>query len=235
VPGAAQTSPVRPAFDVASIRPVASCTSPQEVQTSPGSLIVRGRTLGVLVQWAYELPHFRINGPAWLRDNCFDLVAKSAAGGDDAQLRLMLRTLLADRFGMTVHFEQQEMPVYSLTLAKGGPKFHESTTEGPPVIDRGNQAILNAHHMTMTDVGDRIADELGRPVTDATGLTGRYEIRLDLSPYMAAAGTAEAGKLDMMSILFTGLQEQLGLRLEARKATVSILVIDHAEKSPTEN
>jgi len=211
----AQTQP--PTFDAASLKPVATCNAPQDPQTGPGTLTIRGRTPLVLIQWAY------------------DLIAKGAGREDDAQLRLMLRTLLADRFGLKAHLEQREMQVYALTLAKGGPKFKESPTDGPPTVDRTNPVILSAHHMTLTEVGARIADEVGRPVTDETGLTGRYEIRIDLSPYIAAAGTADAGKLDMMSILFTGLTEQLGLKLESRKSTVPILVIDHAEKSPTEN
>lgn len=211
-----------PAFEAASIRPVATCDSPQDVQTTPGSLTIRGRTLRVLIQWAYDTPPFQIDGPDWLRDNCFDLTAKAAAAADEWQMRLMLRTLLAERFGVKVHSEP------------GGPKFHESTTEGPPVIDRGNPLIVAAHRVTLGDVGDRISAQLERPVIDTTGLKGRYEIRMDLSPYLAAAG-ADAGKLDMLSTLFTGLREQLGVRLESRRASVNILVVDHAEKIPTEN
>ena len=229
----AQTQP--PTFDAASLKPVATCNAPQDPQTGPGTLTIRGRTPLVLIQWAYDLPRSQVSGPPFLMENCFDLIAKGAGREDDAQLRLMLRTLLADRFGLKAHLEQREMQVYALTLAKGGPKFKESPTDGPPTVDRTNPVILSAHHMTLTEVGYRIADEVGRPVTDETGLTGRYEIRMDISPYIAAAGTADAGKLDMMSILFTGLTEQLGLKLESRKSTVPILVIDHAEKSPTEN
>jgi uncharacterized protein (TIGR03435 family) len=174
--------PASPAFDVASIRSAATCDSPQEVQTSPGSLTIRGRTLRVLIQWAYDAPQFQVSGPDWLRDNCFDLAAKSAGAPDESQMRLMLRTLLADRFGVKVHSEQKEMQVYAMVLTPEGPKFHESTTVGPPVIDRGNPLIVAAHRVTLSDVGDRISAQLERPVIDTTGLKGRYEIRLDLSP-----------------------------------------------------
>jgi uncharacterized protein (TIGR03435 family) len=224
-----------PTFEVASIRPVDSCYSPQEVQTTSDSLTVRGRTIAVLLQWAYDTPWFQITGPEWLRDYCFDVVAKSAAPAGEKQLRLMLRTLMADRFGVKAHFEQKEISVYAMTLAKSGPKFQESSTEGPSEIDRGNPVILTAHRITIAEVADRIATEAGRPVIDETGLKGRYEIHMDLSPYIAGAGTAEAGKLDMTGILFTGLQEQLGLKLESRKANVNILVVDRAEKTATEN
>lgn len=84
-----------PAFDAASIRPVAGNIRP-EIQTSPGTLTIRNQTLLDLLQWAYDTPPFQINGPAWLNDLRFDVIAKSDSGGDDARLRLMLRTLLAD-------------------------------------------------------------------------------------------------------------------------------------------
>lgn len=231
LPCCAQTA----AFEVASIRATPDCNAPQDAQTTPGTLTIRGRTLGVLIQWAWDIPRPRVNGPEWLAFTCFDLSAKGAGHEDDAQMRLMLRKLLADRFGLQAHFEQRYRQVYALTVAKGGPRFQESTTEGPSSIDRGNQLILSAHRMTMKDVADRIADEAGTPVVDATGLTGRYEIRMDLAPYVAAAGTGEAGRLDMMSILFTGLREQLGIALESRRMGVDTLVVDHVEKLPTEN
>lgn len=223
-----------PAFDVASIR-LTDGAAQQHVQTSPRSLTIRGGSIGFLIQWAYDVPYLRVSGPAWIRDSHFDLDARTAETADDAQLRLMLRTLLADRFGVKVHSEQRQMQAYAMTLARGGPKFSEATTEGPPVIDRTSPVILRAHRVTMNDIAEQISLELGLPVVDASGLKGRYEIYMDVTPYVAGAGTPDAGKPDMMGILFNGLQEQLGLRLESRKASVSILVVDHAEKVPTEN
>lgn len=229
-----------PAFDVASIRPHVGEMRP-DVQTSPGSLTIRNQTLLYLIQWAYDIPPFRINGPAWLRDARYDVVAKADGGGDDNQLRLMLRTLLANRFGVKTHPEQKEMQVYAITLAKGGPKFPESTDTGPPVFDRGGPTTLTAHRVTMKDLAVQISDPLNRPVIDETGLKGRYEIRIDVSAYMQAAagggggGGGGDGQIDVMGVLFNALQQQLGVKLESKKENVDLLVIDHAEKTPTEN
>jgi uncharacterized protein (TIGR03435 family) len=93
----------------------------------------------------------------------------------------------------------------------------------------------------MKDLAIQISDPLNRPVIDETGLKGRYEIRIDVSAYMQNAGAGGDGhgggdgQIDVMSVLFNALQQQLGVKLESKKENVDILVIDHAEKTPTEN
>jgi uncharacterized protein (TIGR03435 family) len=188
--------PAPPKFDVVSIKPAVGGMRP-DVKTSPGSLTIRNQSLLYLIQWAYDTPPFQIEGPAWLNDDRFDVLAKAESGGDDAKLRLMLRAMLAERFGLKAHAEQKEMQVYGLTLARGGPKFQESTDEGPPVFDKGGRdgpATLIAHRVTMKDLATQISDPLRRPVIDETGLKGHYEIRIDVSAYMQAAADTQKGR-----------------------------------------
>ena len=233
----AQTRVARPAFDAASIRP-ASDSARSDIQTAPGTLTVRNQSLQFMLHWAYDTPPFQVIGPAWLNDARFDVLAKSESGGDDAQLRLMLQGLLATRFGVVTHPEQKETQVYTLTLAKGGPKFQESKDEGPPEFTNG-PGLLIAHRVTMADLAAKISEPLNRPVIDETNLTGKYEIRIDVAAYMQSqsGGDAKGGgiQIDVMSVLFNALQAQLGVKLESKKATVNMLVLDHAEKVPTEN
>jgi uncharacterized protein (TIGR03435 family) len=230
--------PASQKFDVASIKPAVGGMRP-DVKTSPGSLTLRNQSLLYLIQWAYDTPPFQIQGPDWLNDNRFDVIAKAEAGGDDAKLRLMLRDLLAGRFGLKVHPEQRDMQIYGLSLARGGPKFQESPDEGPPeFVNGGDRGTLVAHRVTMKDLAAQISDPLRRPVIDETGLKGRYEIRIDVTAYMQSAAGGDGhseGQIDVMSVLFTALQQQLGVRLDSKKENVDILVIDHAEKTPTEN
>jgi uncharacterized protein (TIGR03435 family) len=230
----AQSAP--PAFETASIHPNPRVERP-DIQVSPGSLILRNQPVFFLVEWAYDLTPAQIDAPSWFKESCFDIVAKAAGPADETQMRLMLQTLLADRFGLKLHKEARIMPVYAMTLAKGGPKFQESATEGTFALEQTGAFMLAAHHARMTDLAQGIGAEIGRPVVDETGLKGRYEIRMNLAPYAARAadGGTSPGQFDMMSILFTGLQDLLGLKLEARKQSVDVLVIDHAEKTPTEN
>jgi uncharacterized protein (TIGR03435 family) len=235
MPAAAFAQSPAPAFDAASIRANTQPGDP-EVQETPGSLVMRKQSLFLLVQWAYDLAPAQIDGPSGLGQDRFDIVAKSSTPADETQLRLMLQTLLAERFGLKVHRDSRSMQVYAITLAKGGPKFQESPTEGTFALDRKNPVVLTAHHARMSDIAQGLSGELGRPVVDATGLKGRYEIRLDISPYLTQAGAGpNGGQVDVMAIMFTGLQEILGLKLESRKDNVDMLVIDHVNKTPTEN
>jgi uncharacterized protein (TIGR03435 family) len=144
----------------------------------------------------------------------------------------MLRTLLTERMGVKAHVEKREMPVYALTIAKGGPKFSAFTTEGPMAVgqDKGVQVI---QRVSMSG----LAAELGRglfdrPVVDGTALKGRYDIRIDIAAVQAAN---QADPMDAASAMMTALQEQMGLKLEARKNWIDVLVIDHAERAPAEN
>lgn len=231
----AQPAPVLPAFDVASIRPNENPRT-GGLQTAPGSLTFRNASLLRLICWAWDIPQFQVEGPDWMRDQSFDIVAKSASGGDDDRLRLMLRKVLADRFGVKVHVDQKEMQVYAITLAKSGFKMPESTEDGPPIFDRGGPTLLTAHHVTMKDFAEKVSEPLRRPVIDETGLKGKYEIKIDVAAYMQSTGqTLGDGQVDVMAVLFNALQQQLGVKLESKKATVNILTVDHAEKQPTEN
>jgi len=227
---------VPPAFETASVHPNPRVER-QDVQVSAGSLILRNQPVFFLVEWAYDVTPAQIDAPSWFKESCFDIIAKAAGPADETQMRLMLQTLLADRFGLKLHKEARVMPVYVMTLAKGGPKFQESATEGTFALDQTGAFMLAAHHARMTDLAQGISAEIGRPVMDQTGLKGRYEIRMNFAPYAtrAADGGTTPGQFDMMSILFTGLQDLLGLKLEASKQSVDVLVIDHAEKTPTEN
>lgn len=229
----------QPAFETASIHVNNEADRPGHpiAQTTPGNLIMRNQALVYLIQWAYDVPRVEIDGPPWLREVWFDVQAKAATQAAETEMRVMLRKLLEDRFGLKLHKETRVLQGYAITLAKGGPKFEQESAPGDFVLERTSPVVLIAHHARVADLGQGIADELGQPVTDATGLPGRYEIRLNLAPYITRAGDSggNPGQLDTIGILFTGLQEQLGLKLEARKSPADVLVIDHVEKMPTEN
>jgi uncharacterized protein (TIGR03435 family) len=233
---AAAALAAQPAFDTASIRENHEADRPgiPMAQITPGSLTMRNQALVYLIQWAYDIPRIEIEGPDWLRDVWFDVQAKTSGPATETDLRLMLRNLLEARFGLKFHKEARVLPVYALTVAKSGLKAPESTSEGTFSIEPRNGPVFVAHHARMADLAQGLSGEAGRPVVDATGLQGRYEIRIDLTPYLQRAAEGQ-GPLDTGSILFTGLQEVLGLKLEARKESVDVFIIDHVEKAPTEN
>jgi uncharacterized protein (TIGR03435 family) len=223
-----------PRFEVASVRLATEESrrwQGRRIQTEPGSLTTHGLTLRACILWAYQEPAQMIV-PDSINDVALDIVAKAATPVGDEQLYLMLRTLLEERMGVRAHFERREMPVYALTVAKGGPKFTASTSEGPLVIEqeKGAQVIRRG---SMRELATELSGGLlDRPVIDATGLNGRYDIRTDLA---ALAAVNQADRTEAANAMITVLEEQWGLKIEARKQEVDVLVVDHAEKTPTEN
>jgi len=187
-----------------------------------------------------------LGGPDWLRKDQFEIVAKMPDDSPDytgaqfvnlhaPQLQLMLQALLADRFGLKVHHETKELPVYALTIAKKGPKFNKSDGSKEPrlmfrpsVQPDGSKVIqLIVENGSMQELVDLYAKFMGRPVVDRTGLTDRYDFTMDYD-----ANTDTPGPFAELTGpgLFKAFEEQAGLKWEATKGPVEVLVIDHADK-----
>jgi uncharacterized protein (TIGR03435 family) len=236
----AQPPILAPSFEVASIRPDPGRIG--SIQDDPGMLTMRGVSLKVCIEWAYNVQAFQVSGPDWLGDSRFAISARATDAANTDRLRLMLRSLLAERFGLKLHHEQRELNVYSLVTAANGPRLHdagpkdaskflESTTDGPNNFSEDKTGLI-AERVRMADVAAQLAQPLQRPVIDKTDLAGRYDLRIDITPFLSDADAD--GKIDMISVIFNAFQSQLGLKLEAGKDTVDFLVIDAANKGPTE-
>ena len=144
----------------------------------------------------------------------------------------MLRALLEDRFHLKVHRETKEQPVYSLVVAKGGPRLKNSPTDDQPrmtLASKGQGLEMQFWNWDMTRLAGQISGNEGRKVLDKTGLSGEYDFTLSYVDDRRAVGAQQDGPS-----LFTALQEQLGLKLESQKGPVEVLVIDHADQ-PAEN
>jgi uncharacterized protein (TIGR03435 family) len=228
-------------FEVASVKVHAEPPHIIGVKTTGMRLIADAETVRGLIMWAYNLKNFQVAGPGQespVGDTFFDVVAK--AEGEKApsrgEFRQMLQALLADRFKLKVHRETREMPVYALVVGKNGPKLKPSA---PDAGDGGRLQVVGRNYehtvpkATMNDVVDGVANSmLDRPVVDQTGLTGTYDLKLVYTPERTMRQAAEGHPEDLS--IFTAVQEQLGLKLEPRRADVEILVVDHVEK-PSEN
>jgi uncharacterized protein (TIGR03435 family) len=166
----------------------------------------------------------------------YNIAAKAEGDGTPTrnQFRQMLQVLLADRFALKVHRETRDMPVYVLTVGKGGRKFRESDPEAPSNNYHGvngrNQYVTLAQ-ATMENLVDELSSQgTGRPVVDETGLTGHYDIRLEATPEFRISANPQPEDLS----IFTAIQEQLGLKLDPQTRPMDVLVIDHMEK-PSQN
>ncbi len=208
----------QPAFDAASVKAI----DPGDNRTSYSSHNEFMGSLQSLIWFAYGVEDYRISGgPKWLTTDKFDVIYKPSG----PQAKLMLRTLLAERFKLAVHTETRQMPVYALVVAKGGPKMEKADAPGG---SGGGPAMIQGTMEMSTLADNYLSSTLRRRVIDQTGLTGAYKLSLKWTPDDKTVTDNSPPSL------FTAIQEQLGLRLESTKGPVEILVIDHAEK-PTEN
>jgi uncharacterized protein (TIGR03435 family) len=198
------------AFEVASVRRdnSASTSSDTGWSASAGTLNFVNVTLRNCVQIAYTMKPSQIEAPDWMDSARYDITAKAAGPASDNEIRAMLQTLLAQRFGVSVHRETRMLSAYALTVAKAGPKL-KTSEPGARVWNDSRRGHLEAHGMSMTDFVDKPAGSLDRPVIDATGIKGGYEITLLWTPDDSPAASEGTG-----SSIFTAVQEQLGLKLE---------------------
>ena len=233
-----QTAGAPPSFDVASIKASQGRRGGMDmlglnaIQVTPGSFTMWNSSLKTAIGWAYGVFEYQITGPGWAGEDRYDIVAKSAGPVSRDQLRSMLQSLLAERFKLAIHRETKEMQAYVLSVGKNGPKFSESKTEGDSdVTPDPKRMVVEVHRVDLRQLVHLLATTFQTPVIDQTGLRGRYDVSIDVTKYIPQSGE-RANPLD---IIQTGLQQELGLKLESKKMPVDLLIIDHAEKAPVEN
>ena len=216
-------------FEVAAIKPA----SPDEAGYSGadgrnGLLKMWNVTLKQCITSAYKIPEAQIlGGPKWIDELSYDILAKADHPAGEHELTTMLQSLLADRFRLQLHHETRTVSGYTLTVAKGGIK----ATPADPTrhsFGNGGRGFIDAGASPLKGLTIRLSALLGRPVIDMTGDKRKFDFHLKWTPDDAGPPTSDSPSL------FTALQEQLGLKLEAGKVSADVLVVDHAEL-PSEN
>jgi uncharacterized protein (TIGR03435 family) len=202
------------------------------MDTSPGHFAMRNVPLRYALEWAYNLKDYEISGPDWIKaEERYDITAKAAGPANDYQMGPMLQALLTERFQMKLHREARDMNVYVLLPGKGAPKLKEAPTDSPASLS-GSPNGVSFRAQPISRFTFMLTRRMDRPVLDETGLKGVYDFTVDTS------GLGFAGREPENSSgpsIFTAVQNDLGLRLEARKQSVQILVIDSVNKIPTQN
>ncbi len=226
-------------FDVASVKP-GGPVRPDGLldidlgRAEHGVVTLTNTTLSECMRYAYGLTNeAQIAGPDWIRDRGvrFTIVAKAPPETPVEQLRLMMQKLLAERFHLELHREPRKIAHYELTVAKGGPHLAEWKPDTPSGRVYYGAGRLAYNHITMESFVVLLSRQIKQPVFDRTGLAGFYDIDLEWTPDDAPPGPNATLKPD----LFTAIQRQLGLKLEASKEPLEVLVVDRAEKVPAEN
>lgn len=237
----------KPEFEVASIK-LTGQQGGLGLNVTATELRAPSISLAGLITFTFELHLTQVSGlPGWAETEGYEIVAKLPQGGDpsDVQIRTMLKNLMQSRFGLSFHTEKRELSVYTISLGKTGPdgiKMVKNTTNGQRVGAQGLGRTLFSG-LTMADFAGQLQLRvLDRPVIDRTGLTDRYDFTLNWRPdefqfpraSAAQRASAVAAGSDALPDLFTAVQEQLGLKLDATKAPVDVLIIDKVSK-PSEN
>lgn len=234
----AQTGSAPPSFDVASIKLSAPDNRSSRFETNPGMLRLINQTLRGCIRAAYAgggapLRDYQIvGGPKWIDSDRYDIVAKADGRAAAPQLVLMLQALLADRFQLVVHRESRQFPGYALAPAKGGLRIKPDPAEGDPpraISDRGSLAFVRA---PLTWLPRMLSTVVDAPVVDDVQIAGVYSFTLEWNPDDSApegAAAVPAAQTIAPASLLAAL-EQLGLRLEACKAPLGVIVVDRAEK-----
>ena len=241
----------RPSFEVASIkRNLSGVFWNQGIQPG-GRFVATNSTLADVILLSYEVRDVNLlGGPAWVRSDRFDIKATAGRPATDAEIRLMLQSLLADRFQLVVRREQREMPVYEVLRNREDGRLGPNILQLAPGEDCRTAATRLASSANFQkapagatairgqacgEVSSALADlasYLRTPIVDKTGLTGTWV----LLPYFGADQTIGRGQVADPNLpsFFTAWQEQLGLRLRSTRAVVDVLAIASVEP-PTEN
>jgi uncharacterized protein (TIGR03435 family) len=248
------------AFEVASIRQnksdARSVTNfppgPEDAYApSGGSFSGSGNTLYQYISLAYDFTVYdyqllKSKLPEWVLTDRFDIQARASGKPTKAQMRLMMQSLLADRFKLAIHFETREVPVFALVLAKPGntgPQLRPHSDEPPcssaspcgfdSLPNPPGQFRIGARNVTMGFIANVLAtSELGRPVLDQTKLTGNFDFTLEWTPNIPASPDFVPDQSGPTYI--EALKEQLGLKLESTRGRIQVPVIDRVER-PDEN
>jgi uncharacterized protein (TIGR03435 family) len=230
---------VGPAFDVASIRPAAPRPGRgDDIESKPGSVIMRNARFATLVKWAFGIQGFQVSGPDWINELQYDLSAKAATPAPEKEMRVMLQTLLTERFKLEAHRQTKEVQSLVLVLGKNAHKMAESQGDGPSTLHLTKMGA-QGERATVAEFAELVSKQLRMPVLDMTGLTGRYAIQFNLAPYIEDLKKEGAGPgqvpTEAPMIVATAIQAQLGLKLESKKMPIEMMIVDRAEKTPAEN
>jgi uncharacterized protein (TIGR03435 family) len=240
-----ETGPLE--FDAVSVKP-SDPNSPNGTlvsMTPGGRLHVVNATVKDLIETAYGVRSSQIEeGPKWADATKYDVNATPGTSPQGAatlppgwtNVRLKVQALLKDRFQLQLHRETRIVSIYSLVTAKGGVKSSVlSATQSPHRGINAGRGTMLGEAALMTDLIDKLTRLLGSPVVNNTGLEGNYDFKLEWTPDLGpSAPDGQPVETSVGPSLFSALQQQLGLRLEATRGPVDVLVIDYVDK-PSEN
>ncbi len=199
-------------------------------------------TLGEFIQMAYGVKRYQVQGEDWITNNAsrsrYDIIAKAATATTDIEMRKMLLPVLEERFHLKVHRETRVLPIYVLVQAKSGSKLNEGNGGEQYVTpDRAGGFRFQNYPMSAFVNTLSAMPTVGRPVIDRTGLAGRYTFTANLQelPTGAPPDDLKSAVAKSDATVFGALEDQLGLKLMPERQPIEIVVVDQANRIPTED
>jgi uncharacterized protein (TIGR03435 family) len=258
--GFAQQAPEEPRFEVASIKP--SDPNPENPMaigmSADGAMVTYTNiTLRDCIRGAYRVRDFQIVGPDWMTKARFEISAKLPAGASADQIPEMLQGLLAERFKLEIRREMKEQNIYALLAGNSGARLKPTEVktdnsspkalgpDGKPrpmmmyMFPPGGEVSITAPSASIDSLAGLMSRFTARPVVDMTGMKGQYEFRLTFAAETdqvrhTLPGDGAATPVEPAASVFDAVK-QYGLRLEARKAPIEMLIVTRLAKTPTEN
>ena len=208
--------------------------------TSPGGRFnAQATSLKFLLEWAYGiLPAQHSGGPSWLDNQRYDIVAKAAGNATDAEMKLMVRALMEERFQLKFHREMREEPVIVISLGKTAPKLFAPKEEEKhsirvePVMGADRKIVswhVTATRFSLAQLSETFSRHLGSVIVNQTGMEGDFDFTLEMTPDESMPNPLDP------SIILAAMRNQLGLTVKSQKSPVEFLVIDGAERVAGEN
>ena len=222
-----------PDWEVVTVRPDDPYARSDHAGVHGRHVTLENETVELLMLFGYNVQKNQIDGaPEWVKTERWTVDGLADVDGEPnvRQLQGMVRKVLAERFGLKVHRERREMPVFALTVAKGGPKVTPNTSDPNGMPNQHGHAgsgwqMYQYKNTSMPELALELLGSVDRPIVDQTGLKGRYDFQLKW-----LTDDSHSTDPDAPPGLFTAIQEQLGLKLEPVKAPADVLVIEQVQK-----
>jgi uncharacterized protein (TIGR03435 family) len=256
LPAQPPVAPPAPSFEVVSIRPVPPNAPPVNrdwdfTPVLPGGQYIDSRAnLLSMISWAYNMKNVNLDVqlvglPSWAKNQSYSVAAKPADGfpalsprENEEQVRLMMRSMLADRFHLRLHTETRQERIYKLERSKGGVRLKEVDPPEPPAkgapvgaaMENDGGIRMVANKSTMASLVNALRLLTGRPVVDETGLMGYYDFDVKWSGPGGQAPETQFRGPELVGLLISNLQTQFGLRLTKAIGPVDYWVVDHVEQ-----
>ena len=228
-----------PAFDAATIRPNLDEDSARTLRVTPTSLTFQSVSLLNCLEEAYGVTPHQITGPGWIRTERYDIDARTSEPLTRVEMMARLRTLLADRFTLSLRHEQREARVFALVVGKSGPRLTAASDQGEGQREGGKTKAMamGFRSTSMPELAAYLGRQgpIGVPVVDETNLTGRFDFVLTFLRGENSSDEVKRTMVEAGPTTYIDALRDLGLGLESRRRPIEMIVVDRAERVPTPN